>query len=117
MFLAALVICSTPWIGPVDHVDTIEINIWHRGGIHLYRSIIYRDADGSIVDWRWHTPEQIPTRINGKYMAVWFDKSYNLMRTIYCNRVIYIYSKKEDREITGRKTLPENKRRKLWTIP
>ncbi len=98
------------WVGTVDHVDAVEFNTY--GSDQQTRTaIIYRDADGSIVDWRWFTtPDQIPRLINGRYVAVWNDEGKP--RTVYC-RIVYYVRSEIDREIAGRSDLPMDRRRKL----
>lgn len=96
------------WLGTVDHVATVEINTF---GDQPRTAVIYRDADNSIVDWRWYSEGQIPHPLgDGRYFAAWNDSGKP--RTVYCRSVIYSRTR-EDRELSERKTLPEHKRRKL----
>lgn len=98
------------WIGPVDCVASVEINTFGAGQTRT--AVIYRDADDSIVDWRWlTTPDQIPRPVSGgRYAAVWNDNGKP--RTVYCRAVYYVRST-HDRELAGRASLPVHKRRKL----
>ena len=97
------------WLGPVDNVATVEVNTF---GDQPRTAVIYRDADNSIVDWRWlSSPDQIPQPLgDGRHVAVWNDQGKP--RTVYCNSVRYTRTR-EDRELAERTTLPEHKRRKL----
>ena len=92
-----------------DFVDTVEFNTF---GDQPRTSIIYRDADGSIVDWRWYAdPKQIPQPLDdGRHMAIWEDQGS--LRTILCWHVRFTRTK-EDRELAERAILPEHRRRKL----
>ncbi len=114
---AAILGASSAWaaderITPActDYVAKVEINIF--GDDPLRTSVIYRDADGSIIDWRWYTtPAMIPRPLgDGRYLAVWEDQ--NRTRIVITKEVVYVRSR-EDRELAERSVLPAEKRRKL----
>ena len=94
-----------------DFVDTVEINSFGEPG-SVRHAILFRDSNGSIVDWRWYTkPEQIPQPLgDGRHIAVWEDEG--LPRIILCWHVRFTRTK-EDRELAERAALPEGMRRKL----
>jgi len=98
------------WLGPTDNVQIIEYNTF--GFDPPRHSVIFRDPDGSIVDWRWYpSVKELPTKLsNGRYVLVWND--CGKPRTVYCNSVRFTRTH-DDRELTERATLPEHKRRKL----
>lgn len=96
--------------GRKDFVDTVEINVF--GDEPIRTSIIYRDPDGSIIDWRWYTdPKQIPRSLgDGRYIAIWEDQRN--LRTVLCWHVKFSPTK-EDIELQERAILPAERRRKL----
>ena len=98
------------WLGPVDHVHTVEINTFGTERVRI--SVIYRDADGTIIDWRWlATRKQIPEPLgDGRYIAVWDDGGRP--RTVVCREVLRTRSA-EDREYIERAMFPDRKRRNL----
>ena len=108
--MAEMLTLMIVWLGPVDHVQTVEINTF--GSTRVRTSILYRDADGAIVDWRWlASPKQIPKPLgDGRYIAVWDDQGRP--RTVICKEVIRTRSI-QDRELIERAMLPAHKRRKL----
>jgi len=107
--MSGLFLMVVLWTGPVDHVATVEINTF---GDQPRTAILYRDADDSVVDWRWYScPNQIPRALgDGRHVAVWDDQGRP--RTVYCNQVRFTRTR-EDRELADRSLLPEHKRRKL----
>lgn len=107
--LQGLLLSLAIWTGPVDDVWTLEFNTF---GDQPRTSILYRDFDGSIVDWRWYAkPDQIPVLVRpGLYVAVWNDQGKP--RAVYCREVRYTRTR-EDRELQDRDRLPEHRRRKL----
>jgi hypothetical protein len=98
------------WFGPNDYVATVEVNTFGAGVQRT--SVIYRDWDDAIIDWRWYTSQrQIPKPLgDGRFIAVWDDQGRP--RTVICNTVRYVRSR-EDRELIERAILPIERRRKL----
>lgn len=94
-----------------DFIATVEINSFGEPG-SVRHAILYRDDDGSIVDWRWYSdPKQIPQPLgDGRNIAVWEDQG--MSRTVLCWTVRFTRTR-DDRELTERAFLPEHKRRKL----
>ena len=102
-------LATAPWLGMVDNVVTVEFNTF---GDQPRTAVLYRDADGTIVDWRWFTSkDQIPRAIgDGRYVAIWDDQGRP--RMVYCTSV-YASRTRLDKELEERKRWPEEKRRKL----
>ena len=92
-----------------DYVETVEVNTF---GEQPRTALIYRDTDGSILDWRWLScREQIPQSLgDGRYLAVWCDQGKP--RAVHCRSVRFTRTR-EDRELAERGKLPEDRRRKL----
>jgi hypothetical protein len=106
----ALFAAGMCWFGASDCVATVEINTF--GVAPVRTSVIYRDWDDSIIDWRWYTtPQQLPRPLgDGRYIAVWED--HGRPRTVLCTSVRHVRSR-EDRELVERAILPAERRRKL----
>lgn len=98
-----------------DYIAKVEINTF--GDEPLRTSVIYRDENGAIIDWRWYTTSaMIPRALlgDGRYIAVWEDQGRT--RIVITKSVVYVRSK-EDRELAERATLPAERRRKLSACP
>lgn len=103
-----LACAAGPGVAPVvDYCHTIEVNTF---GETPRTALIYRDLDGSIVDWRWFTDKAMPQKVPGGYLAVWND--CGKLRSVRCDAIRYSRTR-EDRELAERSKLPEHKRRKL----
>jgi len=108
----ALCCCASSKDGVVEHIFAIECNTFGKGE-QIRQSLIFRDADASIVDWRWysekhHVPHRLP---NGKYMLIWEDIG-GIQRQVIAD-FIYSTRSNHDRELTERDILPNEQRRKL----
>jgi hypothetical protein len=111
-WMLSLVLLSSGVDSPQTYVAEVEINTFGRPQTPPRTSVIYRDRDGSIIDWRWYTNQrQIPRRLdNGRFIAIWDDQG--TPRTVICDRVRYTRTR-EDRELMERAVLPIERRRKL----
>ena len=94
-----------------DFIHTVEINTFGSDPPRI--SVIYRDEDGSIVDWRWYTtPKQIPRPLgDGRYIALWEDQGST--RVIITPNAPLYRRTLEDIELQERVILPVENRRKL----
>lgn len=97
--------------GRKDFIDMVEINIF--GAEPVRTSVIYRDKDESIIDWRWYTTsKQIPRPLgDGRYIAIWEDQGSP--RVIITPNAPRYRRTQEDVELQERAILPAERRRKL----
>lgn len=91
-----------------DCVDAIEVNTF---GEQARTALIYREADGTIRDWRWLSGGNLPRQVRlGMWLAVWKDG--NLLRTVHCRSVRWTRTL-NDVEMTERSKLSDDRRTKL----
>jgi hypothetical protein len=106
--------CCAVWEADATlRVHQIERNRWGGGGEHQ-SCYIFRDRDGSIVDWRWCRELRVSRRLGGGWEAVWLDQRYPSSRMLHVIAETYCETWTDrDRELFERIWLPDHLRRKL----
>ena len=108
LLAAVLILASGPPPANEHHVAEIEINVF---GDQPRAALLFREADGRIMDWRWLDDEKRPIRLtNGKHLVVW--REGDRLIVVITERLTASRTR-HDVELEERQKWPEWKRRKL----